>query len=491
MQEHWDVIIVGSGNAALTAGIAACEKDAKVLMLEKADADMAGGNTKYTAGAMRFAYETSDALLPLLANPDDARVARADFGTYTQDKFKADLLGFNDGAPLTPEQEILVTQSYDTMHWLAGHGVTYDPIWARQSFEKDGKIIFWGGLTLAAENEGVGLFDMELAAFKRLGGTLRCNSEFASLLMDGGAVSGVALADGTTISAGSVILACGGFESNAQMRVDLIGPEWQAAKIRGTPHNTGDGLQAAWDVGAQKYGRFDGCHATPMDYYMKNFGNLDIPHGERKNYRKISYFLGVMLNQNGERFVDEGIDFRNYTYAQFGRAVLQQPGQRAWQMFDAKVFDLLYAEYRFEDAHFEEADDLQSLLMKCDGLDANAALQTLHTFNASIDDDVDFDPTVKDGKSGQSADLAKSNWAQRLDTGPYRAFPVTGGITFTYGGLKVSDQGQALDASGDPIPGLYACGEMVGGVFLNGYPGGSGLTSGAVFGRLAGGAAAR
>lgn len=486
MSDTWDVIIVGSGNAALTAGIAACEQGAQVLMIEKAGKDMAGGNTKYTAGAMRFAYEESDALLPLLANPDDPRVPRADFGTYTQDKFASDLLGFNDGAPLTPEQEILVSQSYETMHWLAGHGVTYEPIWARQSFEKDGKIIFWGGLTLAAENEGVGLFDMELSAFERLGGKIQYDTEFADLLIEDGKVCGVTLADGSTLYAGAVILACGGFESDTQMRVELIGPEWENAKVRGTPHNTGDGLIAAWSVGAQRYGRFDGCHATPMDYFMKNFGNLDIPHGERKNYRKISYFLGVMLNENGERFVDEGVDFRNYTYAQFGRAVLQQPGQRAWQIFDAKVFDLLYDEYRFEDASFVEANDLPGLLEKCEGLESGKALATLEQFNATVDDDVSFDPTVKDGKSASSGGLKKSHWAQALSDAPFRAFPVTGGITFTYGGVKVSDKAQVLDKEDTPIEGLFACGEMVGGVFLNGYPGGSGLTSGAVFGRLAG-----
>ncbi len=489
MPDIWDVVVVGSGNAGLCAGIAACEKGASVLVLEKADAAMAGGNTKYTAGAMRFAYDTSDDLLPLLANPDDPRIPNADFGAYPAATFKADLLGFNDGAPLTPEQEILVTQSYDTMVWLAGHGVTYDPIWARQSFEKDGKFIFWGGLTLAAENEGVGLFDMERAAFEKLGGTLQYDAAFASLVLDDGRVTGVRLACGTQIAAKSVVLACGGFESNAQMRADLIGPEWAGAKVRGTPHNMGDGLQAAWDAGAVRYGRFEGCHATPMDFFMKDFGNVDIPHGERKNYRKISYFLGLMVNENGKRFVDEGYDFRNYTYAQFGRAVLQQPGQRAWQIFDAKVFDLLYAEYRFHDAHFVQADDLPSLLAQCDGLNAAAALDTITAFNASVDDAVPFDPTAKDGKSAETDGLAKSNWAQRIDQGPYRAFPVTGGITFTYGGLKVSDRAQVLDAEGAPIAGLFACGEMVGGVFLNGYPGGSGLTSGAVFGRLAGTAA--
>ncbi|MEM6306409.1 MAG: FAD-dependent tricarballylate dehydrogenase TcuA [Pseudomonadota bacterium] len=418
MSEYWDVIVVGSGNAALCAGIAACEKGAKVLMIEKAPADMAGGNTKYTAGAMRFAYDSSDALLPLLAHPYDARVPRSDFGTYTQDKFKTDLLGFNDGAPLTPEQDILVSQSYDTMRWLAGHGVTYDPIWARQSFEKDGKIIFWGGLTLAAENEGVGLFDMELAAFENLGGVVRYNTTFTDLVVKNGAVTGVRLEDDSTIAAKSVILACGGFESSDALRAELIGPEWQGAKVRGTPHNTGDGLKAAWAAGAQKYGRFDGCHATPMDYFMKDFGNLNIPHGERKNYRKISYFLGVMLNEKGDRFVDEGIDFRNYTYAQFGRAVLQQPGQRAWQFFDAKVFDLLYGEYRFDDAHFEQADDIPSLIAKCDGLDPDAALATIMAFNASVDDSVSFDPTIKDGKAGGNRRVEKIELGPKIGYRP-------------------------------------------------------------------------
>lgn len=491
MAEIWDVLIVGSGNAALCAGIAACEKGARVLMIEKAGPDMAGGNTKYTAGAMRFAYETSDDLHPLLANPDDPRVPRTDFSTYTSEKFAADLLGFNDGAPLTPEQEILVSQSYDAMLWLAGHGVTYDPIYSRQSFEKDGRIVFWGGLTLAAENEGVGLFDMELAAFQRLGGEIRYECEFRSLIQTDGRVTGVKLAGGTEIFARSVIFACGGFESNDAMRAELIGPEWEIAKVRGTPHNMGDGLTAAWEIGAARYGRFEGCHATPMDYFMKNYGNLDIPHGERKNYRKISYFLGVMLNENGMRFVDEGIDFRNYTYAQFGGAVLRQPGARAWQIFDSKLFDLMYGEYQFFDATYEEAENLDTLFAQCDGLDAAAARETIAEFNAKVDENTAFDPTIKDGKSSQSHGLSKSNWAQKLDTPPFRAYPVTGGITFTYGGLKLSEGAEVLDDKGQPIPGLYACGEIVGGVFLGGYPGGSGLTSGAVFGRLAGGSAAR
>ncbi|WP_298299232.1 FAD-dependent tricarballylate dehydrogenase TcuA [uncultured Litoreibacter sp.] len=485
------VIIAGSGNAALSAGIAALEQGASVLMLEKADEAMSGGNTKYTAGAMRFAYNSGDELMPLLKDPDDPRLPQTDFGSYTQEKFGADLLGFNDGRPLSEEQETLVSESYDTVKWLASHDVKFQPIYSRQSFEKDGRHVFWGGLTLASDDEGVGLFDQELAAFNRLGGEIRYRCAVTGLLHQNGTVKGVKTSLGETLETDAVILACGGFEASDSLRKKHIGPNWDKAKVRGTPHNTGDGLVMAQALGAQEYGLFSGCHATPMDLHMKDFGNLDLPAGERKKYRKICYFLGVMVNAKGERFVDEGINFRNYTYAQFGAAIMDQPEHFAWQIFDAKVFDLLYDEYTFQDAHFVEADTLPALIAKLEGVDQEAAAQTLDEFNKAVRSDIPFDPTVLDGKGTDGLALAKSNWAQTLDSPPFRAYPVTGGITFTYGGLKVGGDGAVMSSGGIPIPGLFACGELVGGVFYNGYPGGSGLTSGAVFGRRAGIGAAK
>ncbi|MEM6635328.1 MAG: FAD-dependent tricarballylate dehydrogenase TcuA [Pseudomonadota bacterium] len=483
------IVVVGSGNAAMSAGIAALEAGADVLMLEKAPEALAGGNTKYTAGAMRFAYEASEELLPLLSDPGDARISRTDFGSYSKTKFAEDLLGFNEGLPLSPEQETLVGESYGAVRWLARHGVTYEPIYARQSFEKDGRFVFWGGLTLAADNEGVGLFDMERAAFERLGGRIRFDAAVTDLLQDADRVTGVRVGE-EVIEADAVILACGGFEASDALRASHIGPDWSVAKVRGTPMNTGDGLRMAHACGAQSYGKYDGCHATPMDLHMKDYGNLDLPPKERKNYRKICYFLGVMLNAKGERFVDEGINFRNYTYAQFGRAVLEQPGHFAWQIFDAKVLDLLYGEYHFQDASYVTADTLEELVTKLDGVDGDAALKTLQTFNAAVDQGTPFDPTVLDGKAANGLALAKSNWAQTIDQGPFRAYPVTGGITFTYGGLKIDGDGRVLRSDGTAIAGLHACGELVGGVFYGGYPGGSGLTSGTVFGYRAGRGAA-
>ncbi len=484
------VIVVGTGNAALCAALAALETGAQVTLLEKADEALAGGNTKYTAGAMRFAYNGIDDLLPLLRDPNDSRLGDTDFGSYDTEKFGDDLLGFNDGRPLSDEQQTLINTSGETMRWLASHDVKFEPIYSRQSFEKDGRHVFWGGLTLAAENEGVGLFDMELAAVERLGGKVRYNSAVTGLVMEGTRVVGVRVGD-EELRADAVILASGGFEANEGMRIERMGANWKAAKVRGTPHNTGDGLVMALGIGAAEYGLFSGCHATPMDLHMADFGGLDLPPGERKNYRKICYFLGVMLNADGDRFVDEGINFRNYTYAQYGAAILEQPGQFAWQVFDSKVFDLLYGEYRFHDAHFVEAETLNALVAQLKGVDQTAALATLTAYNDAVDADVAFDPTVLDGKGTRGITPAKSNWAQKIDQGPYRAFPVTGGITFTYGGLKVDQDGSVLSDQGAKIDGLFACGEIVGGVFYAGYPGGSGLTSGAVFGRRAGYGAAR
>ena len=185
------IIIVGSGNAALTAGIAALEKGAGVLILEKGDKELAGGNTKYTAGAMRFVYESGKQLLPLIKDLKDSRLKTTEFGSYTSEQFKKDLLNFNDGNPLTKEQKILINNSYETLCWLASHKIKFEPIYNRQSFKKDDKYIFWGGLTLASENEGVGLFEQELNSYLSLGGEIEYETPVISLITDSEKVVGV------------------------------------------------------------------------------------------------------------------------------------------------------------------------------------------------------------------------------------------------------------------------------------------------------------
>lgn len=494
MKKNYDVIVIGTGNAAFCAGIAALDNGASVLMIEKADENEWGGNSRYTAGAMRFAYNGNEDLLPLLKNPNDERTPITDFGAYPKEKFLADLKHFNEGEPVTELQEFLVEESLAALQWLASHNIKFDPIYSRQTFVKDGKYIFWGGLTLEAEGEGNGLVQEERKEFLRLGGTILYNCEAKKINQKEGKITGVkCLLEGRqkTIACKSVVLACGGFEANKKLRVKHLGEKWANAKVRGTRHNMGKGLEMAAELGAAMNGFFGGCHAVPMDRFMPDYGNLDIPHIERKHYRKISYLFGVMLNANGERFVDEGLDFRNYTYAQFGKAVLEQPQGIAWQFFDQKVYNLLYGEYKTHDASFIEADTIDELIEKIEDINQNQAKKTISAYNNAVNQSVTFDPTIKDGRKTEGLTLNKTNWANVLDIPPFRAYPVTGGITFTYGGVKVNKKGEVLNDNNEPIAGLYACGEMVGGVFFYGYPGGSGLTSGTVFGRYAGKNAAK
>lgn len=488
------IIVVGLGNAALCAAISAAEQGAKITILEAADKAHSGGNSKYTAGAMRFVYNNGEDLLPLLSDKTDSRLPDTIFGQYTKDKFEKDLLGFNGGRSLSFQQHILIDNSFSTISWLAEKGVPFSPIYNRQTFLKDGKHVFWGGLTLAAEGEGVGLVEAEIEIAKKMGVEIRYNHRATQLIYENQKISGIQYeVDGeeNQMAADAVILGCGGFEANAQMRKDIMGQEWEDCLVRGTNYNQGAGIRMGMEIGAAFEGNPEGCHATPMDMHMPNYGNLEIPHNERKNYRKICYFLGVMLNTEGHRFVDEGINFRNYTYAQFGKAILNQPQGIAWQIFDQKVKDLLYGEYSFWDASYKEADTLEELIAQMDYIDKNQALKTLQDYNKAVDDATPFDPTILDGKGTSGLPVNKSNWANKLDTPPFLAYPVRCGITFTYGGLKINADAAVVKEDGSVIDGLYACGELVGGVFYEGYPGGSGLTSGAVFGRIAGRSASK
>ena len=216
------------------------------------------------------------------------------------------------------------------------------------------------------------------------------------------------------------------------------------------------------------------------------YGDLAVGDG----FQKHSYPFGIMINAKGERFLDEGADFRNYTYAKYGREILAQPGQFAWQIFDAKVSHLLRDEYRIREVTCVQADSIADLAAKLEGVDAAGLEQTVAAFNTAVQTDVLFNPNIMDGRGTEGLAVAKSNWANPLDNPPYKAYGVTCGITFTFGGLHIDGEGRVLDTAQDPIPGLYAAGELVGGLFYFNYPGGTGLTSGAVFGRIAGSGAA-
>jgi tricarballylate dehydrogenase len=257
------VLIIGCGSAALCAGIAALEAGADVTILEKAGIEDSGGNSRYTAGAMRFAYSSREEIIALLVGQSDGRLARTDFGTYPKDKFASDMCQFNGNRALSDLQHWLVDDSYSTMLWLMQHNIRFDPIYSRQSLEKDGKAVFWGGLSLESRGEGVGLVDAELKEFRRLSGKILYQADCRELLTSDGNISGIQYQTPTgnkTAYCDAVILASGGFEASRELRGRLMGDNWTQAKVRGTPHNTGAGLIMALDVDAGLCGRADGCH---------------------------------------------------------------------------------------------------------------------------------------------------------------------------------------------------------------------------------------
>lgn len=489
MQEDADVIVVGAGNAALCAAIAARNQGVGVLVVEAAPEPEAGGNTAYTAGAMRFAFRGVDDIRALVPALTDGDIANTDFGTYTEDAFFDDMFRVTQYRTDPTLVELLVRDSFSTLCWMKDQGVRFQTSHGRQAYKVDGRFKFWGGLACEVWGGGPGLVEMLMHSATQKGVRILYETRATRLVREDGAIRGVVVAKNgrdRTLRAKTVVLACGGFESNTEMRTRYLGPGWDLAKVRGTRFNMGLGHKMALDIGAMPYGNWSGAHAVGWDQNAPAFGDLTVGDA----YQKHSYPFGILVNALGERFVDEGADFRNYTYAKYGREVLAQPGQFAWQVFDGKVLRLLRDEYRIREVTKVSANSLPELARKLEGVDGDAFLKMLTAFNDAVVVEVPFDPNVKDGRGTRGLKVPKSNWANRIDEPPFEAYAVTCGITFTFGGLKISERGEVEDITGDRIPGLFAAGEIVGGIFYHNYPGGTGLTSGAVFGKIAGESAA-
>ena len=490
MSEQYDVIVVGAGNAALCAALSAAETKKRILVLERAPEEESGGNSRFTAGLFRVAYNGVEDLKKAMPDLSADEIARTDFGAYTEEQFLDDMARVTEYRCDPDLTEILVKRSLPTVEWMRKKGVRFTAAWGRQAFNIGGKFKFWGGLTVEAVGGGPGLVESLASIARKNGIEIWYGARAVSLLVDDSGVQGVKVRrDKKTfdIKSKAVVLAAGGFQANPEMRARYLGPGWELAKVRGTRFNTGEVIRMALDAGAAATGNWSGCHAVAWERNAPEFGDLAV--GDQ--FQKHSYPWGVYLNAQGRRFVDEGADFRNYTYAKYGRVILSQPGQFAWQLFDAKVKAQLRDEYRIRQVTKVTAQSLEELAGKLDGVDAKTALQELKAYNAAVRQDIPFNPNVKDGRCTEGLAINKSNWANTLDTPPFEAYAVTCGITFTFGGLKINTDAQVMSADGEPIPGLFAAGELVGGIFYFNYPGGTGLTNGAVFGRIAGASAAR
>ena len=489
--QQFDVVVVGAGNAALCAAISAKEQGAaKVLMLEKAPIDERGGNSLFTAGGFRFVHAGLDDLRSdILDDLSEAEASQIVLPVLKKEDYLEDLRRVTEGQTDDTLSELLVGRSRDTMRWLRHNRVRFLPMFGRQSFRVEGKHHFYGGVNIEAVGGGWGLVDQLIKQAERVGIEIRYATAMRRLLQDrSGAVTGVHVMgpDGyADIHAKTVVLACGGFEANPEMRVRYYGAGWESCLVRGTRYNTGDGLCAALDIDAQAFGGWSTCHAVQWDISAPPFGDRVV----LDNFQKHSYPIGIIVNLKGERFVDEGADYRNHTYAKYGREVMKQPKRTAVQIFDAKTIDMVRDEYRIHQVTKAEAPTIEELAAKLE-IDVNGLSRTVRDFNAACKPGK-YNPAILDGVSTSGITPPKSNWALPLDKPPYTGFVVTCGITFSFGGLRVNAHCEVQNTSDRTIPGLYAAGEIVGGIFYENYLGGAGLMSGAVFGRIAGSSAGR
>lgn len=485
------VVVVGAGNAGLCAALSARAEGAEVLLLDRGPADGSGSDSYFTGGLFRVAYDGLDQLEaivgPLGMDPSTGIDA---FAKYSEADFLEDW-GRVTGYRCDPElAEAVVGSSYDAITWLSGHKV---PFLSGLVVDSSGRVRHtrpgWHGGFVEVSGAGPGLMAALLKATDKAG--IRREHGIGVRAIERSA-NGFRLisryAHGETVShdADAVVLASGGFQADPEWRTRALGPGWDLARVRASRYNTGRGIRIAQDLGAALYGNWSGCHAVAWSVGSRDAGDPNANH----IFERESYPFGITVNVHGERFIDEASDFGAYTYARYGREVLRQDEQRAWQLFDAQCEEQLMDEYRTKnpEAARTRAETLEALAtqLAARGVDRDRLLRTVVDYNAAVDETVEFNPYVKDGRGTRGLSFDKSNWSRKLEQGPFEAYEVTCGITFTFGGVRVGTDSAVLDEDGSPIPGLFACGEMVGGLYYFNYASGTGLTSGAVLGRLAG-----
>ncbi|MFF0371639.1 FAD-dependent tricarballylate dehydrogenase TcuA [Micromonospora sp. NPDC005087] len=480
------VIVVGAGNAALVAALAAHDLGANVIVLESANYEERGGNSRFAGATFRFVHNGMDEIDAILAESSKELVPISSVQPYTKKDYLGDLLEVSGGRASPDLIEVLVDESYDTMTWMRDQGVHWEL--ATRKFVKQSTVsesnpyVLPPGGAVRTVHEGKGLVDDLFRTVEARGLEVWYDAPAHALITEGSSVRGVVVRrrDEFVELHGQVILASGGFEANPEMRLRYLGTGWDLVKVRGTRFNKGTMLEAALRAGAQAAGHWGGCHATPVAADAPDVGDLAITDATGRH----SYPYGLLINKDGRRFVDEGEAYYLYTYAKTGAAIRAQRQAWAVQIFDQKTLQHLQPRYSTQVPVV--ADTVEELAAKL-GIDPVAMCATVDDFNAGVPADASrFDPNIEDGLATTTGVTPpKSNWALALDAPPFVAYPVTTGITFTYGGILTDTEARVLDNEGRPMPGLYATGEITGGFFYHNYPGGAGLMRGAVYGRRA------
>lgn len=453
MDGNWDVVIVGSGNAALCAAITAAEDGAKILILETAPKSYRGGNSRHTRN---FRCMHDGPLGPLV-------------DSYSEDEYFSDLMKVTGGETDEGLARLAIRKSQDCLPWMQDRGVRFQPPLSGTLSLARTNAFFLGG--------GKGLVNAYHRTANKLGVRVEYNANVTHLEVEGPKVAYLDYMQGDEthrLFPKSVIVAAGGFQADTDWLTRAWGPAAKNFLIRGTPYNRGVVLADLLKQGVDQVGDPTQCHAVAIDGRAPKYDGGIVT-------RLDCVPFSIVVNKTAERFYDEGEDVWPKRYAIWGRLVAAQPDQVGYVIIDAKSLNL------FMPSVFPpiKADTLQDLADQM-GLPADKLQKTVQQFNASCGDASAFHPTELDGVSTRGLTPPKTNWARPITEAPFYGYSLRPGVTFTYLGLKVDETAQCF-IDGKPIANLWAAGEtMAGSILGQGYLAGFGMTIGTVFGRIAG-----
>jgi tricarballylate dehydrogenase len=453
-----DVLVLGGGNAGLCAALSARECGASVLVIECAPPEFRGGNSRHTRN-LRCRHDA----------PTDVLT-----GAYTESEYFADLMRVTGGETDEVLARVTIQESAPANQWMKSYGARFQPSLGGTLHLGRTNAFFLGG--------GKALMNTYYAAAQRTGIEVLYNAEAVALqIVQGRFESATVLVNGepVEIRAKALVAAAGGFEANLEWLKEAWGDAALNFIVRGTPYNKGKVLKLLLNHGAEPVGDATQCHCVAIDARAPKFDGGIVT-------RLDCLPLGIVVNKNGDRFYDEGEDLWPKRYAIWGRLVAQQSDQIAWSMVDGKSAG------RFMPSVFPavEADTIEDLAGTLQ-LPVERVAATVRNFNAAVLPGA-FDHTVLDGCRTHGLNPDKTNWAQRLDTPPFLAYPLRPGITFTYLGVRVNERAAVLMGDGRQPGNIFAAGEiMAGNILGKGYLAGFGMTIGTVFGRIAGREAAR
>ncbi len=453
-----DVLVLGGGNAALSAAITARRAGASVLVLECAPKDFRGGNSRHTRN-LRCMHD----------GPTDVLTE-----AYPEEEYWQDLLRVTGGQTDERLARMTIRLSSDCRAWMVRHGVRFQPSLRGTLHLSRTNAFFLGG--------GKALVYAYYRTAEELGIEILYDAEVRDLDLQDGRVRSVIVArQGAAheIRAKAVVAASGGFESNLAWLKEAWGDVADNFLIRGTPYNMGRVLRVLIDRGAKPVGDPTQCHAVACDARAPKFDGGIIT-------RVDAISLGIVVNARAARFYDEGEDFWPKRYAIWGRLVAAQPDQIAYVVIDAKAMGNFVPPV-YPPIQARSIPELARAL----GLDPAALEQTVAAFNRSVRPGT-FNHAVLDDCATVGLTPAKSHWARPLDVPPFFAYPLRPGITFTYLAVTVNERARVMMRDDRPAANLFAAGEiMAGNILGKGYLAGIGMTIGTVFGRIAGEEAAR